>query len=319
MKLPIFRVLRPGFLSTLQDGGRRGVMHQGLAEGGALDLPALHWANRMLDNPPEATAIEITLGGLQVEVLDVADIALTGADAGCRLEDRPLANWETHRVEPGQILRFGHARDGLRSYLAVAGGLAGRAPTIPRERLGGLNDDGSPLTCADRLDRQRRPGLLTCRRLVPPPLRPPGGDDGEHTITLDFLHGGQWDALPEDTRRSLTDASWTIRSDSDRMAVRLAGPALSSLPGIRSEPIAPGTIQLPPDGQPILLMADRQTLGGYAVAGWLTPTSLAQLAQLRPGRAIKLRITDEQTARARWLQQSHASTSHATDAAGRGM
>ncbi|MFP4154381.1 MAG: biotin-dependent carboxyltransferase family protein [Halothiobacillaceae bacterium] len=300
MTHPVFRVLRPGFLVTLQNGGRQGSMHLGLAEGGALDQPALRWANRMLENPPEDTAIEITLGGLVLQVLDDADIALTGADANCRLDDRPLENWETHRVRAGQTLRFGHARDGLRSYLAVAGGLAGHAPTVPREGLGGLRNDGAPLARFDQLERASRPAPLPCRRLVPTPLRP-ADDRAGLPATLHFLPGGQWQALPDATRLALTDCAWTVRSDSDRMAARLSGPPLCSLPGIRSEPVAPGTIQLPPDGQPILLLADRQTLGGYAVAGWLTPTSLARLAQLRPGRSIRLLATDERTARAQWL------------------
>jgi len=294
----VFVVHRPGIFSTLQNDGRRGRMHLGLTDGGAMDLPALRWANRLLDNPPAATAIEITLGGLVLEALAPAHIALSGADARARLDGKPLANWETHRIRAGQRLEFGHARRQMRAYLAVAGGLTGAAPTVPREGLGGLHNDGQPLRRGDRLFRQANAAPLPCRRLLPPPLRPL--DDPARPLT--FLPGGQWKNLPEATREALISTRWRIHSDSNRMATRLEGPPLVSLPGIRSEPLAPGSLQLPPDGRPLVLMSDRQTFGGYAVTGWLTPRSLCRLAQRHPGSTLQLVITDPHTARREWLE-----------------
>ncbi|MEO1751197.1 biotin-dependent carboxyltransferase family protein [Thiofaba sp. EF100] len=277
------RVLKPGILALPQDGGRRGLMHTGLTQGGPLDLHAWAWANRLLDNPWGAGTIEIHYGGLELQAEADVWLALTGADLEARIDSTPLAPWQSFLLRRGQHLRFGRARHGLRAYLAVAGGFAVHGPTVPREGLGGLHGDGRPLAAGDRLPCLA--GLVRPRRSVPPRLQP----DYHAPLSLRLIPGSQFASFPSATRARLFDQTWHLSPRSDRMGARLEGAPLDAPQGLISEGMALGAVQVPPDGQPIILLNDRQTLGGYPKLGAIHPLDLAALAQRLPGTALHLR------------------------------
>lgn len=274
-------------LAQLQDRGRFAVRHIGVTQGGALDWVAAHWANRLLGNHPDCAVAEIPLGGLSLRCEQDSVLAITGADLAATLDDRPVAPWQSFAVHRGQQLTFHTPVSGVRSYLAAPGGftapvvLASRA-TVVREKLGGLAGDGQPLSKGDRLE---------CADHKPPVAALPAAliPDYRASPRLAMLAGPR---LADFSGRSLFDAfnlAWQVDPRSDRMGVRLAGPALHySGPGVISEGIALGAIQVPPDGQPIVLLNDRQTIGGYPCLGSLTPLAVARLAQCAVGDRVSL-------------------------------
>ncbi|MGC8853831.1 MAG: biotin-dependent carboxyltransferase family protein [Halothiobacillaceae bacterium] len=287
------RVIKPGILALPQDGGRRGVMHTGLTQGGPLDLHAWAWANRLLDNPWGAGTLEIHYGGLELQAEDDLWLALTGADLEARIDSTPLAPWQSFLLRRGQHLRFGRARHGLRAYLAVAGGFAIDGPTIPREGLGGLHGNGRSLAIGDRLPCI--PGLTRRPRAVPSRFRP----DYSALLTLRLIPGAQFGAFGTKARARLFGQTWHLSPRSDRMGARLEGAPLKSPSGLVSEGIALGAVQVPPDGQPIILLNDRQTLGGYPKLGAIHPLDLAALAQRPSGTELRLRPCTLQEAQAK--------------------
>lgn len=278
---------RSGLLATLQDGGRFGVRHLGVGQGGGADWIALRWANWLLGNTPDAAAIEITLGGFGLVAERDVCLALCGADLDAHLDDTPLAPWRSFVVRAGQRLRLGQARLGLRAYLAAPGGFVapqvlGSCATVMREGLGGLHGDGRPLADGERLawrGASPAPRMLPAERIRDLVSRAP----------LQVVLGAQ---IGDFSGQSLFDAfnrEWTVDRRADRMGVRLLGPRLECRRGeMISEGIPLGAIQVPADGQPIVLLNDRQTIGGYPRLGALTPLALARLAQCPPGATLRL-------------------------------
>lgn len=283
-------VKRPGILALLQDAGRRGVMHYGLANGGVMDRHAWAWANHLLGNSWGAPAIEVALGGLALEVKACTAIAVCGADLSLQLNGEPLPLWRVHRVEPGDELSFGHPRQGMRAYLAVSGGfqvassLGQSCATVMREGTGGLQGDGQRLQVGDILPFVAQPpsDTLLARR-VPDRWIP----DYQADLRLDVVLGAQVDAFPAEALAQFFDQSWTVSTSSDRMGARLEGGAIKGLSQrMISEGIGLGAIQVPADGQPIILLNDRQTVGGYPKLGAVTPRALDLLAQRQFGSPI---------------------------------
>lgn len=285
----LLRVVQAGPLALVVDGGRFGVRHLGVTQGGAADWVSFHWANWLLGNALDAAALEIVLGGgLTLEVEQDATLALAGADLDARLDDRPLAPGMAFAVVAGQRLSFHQPRDGLRAYLAVPGGLAtpvvlGSRSATPREQLGGQRGDGSALGSGDRLEWN--PRQVRGRRL---PFDPAQG------ITLRgnrlaLVPGAQIGHFSGTSLYRAFNATWRIDTRADRMGVRLLGPELRCrLGSMVSEGIPMGAVQVPPDGQPIVLLNDRQTIGGYPRLGALTPLAAARLAQCLPGKEVGL-------------------------------
>ena len=282
-------------LCLLQDAGRFGVRHLGVTQGGALDWVSMSWANKLLNNPLDAAVIEVTLGGLTLVAIEDCCLALAGADLGAMLDDRPVAPWRSFFLNKGQQLRFTQPVSGARAYLAAPGGfeaadLLGSSATVVREGLGGLDGTGKALTEGDRLTCRSRSIVL---QTLPEHLIPDLADPRP----LDVVLGAQ---IGQFSGLSLFDAfnsDWTLDSRADRMGIRLLGPELvyQGKPMI-SEGIPLGAIQVPPDGQPIILLNDRQTIGGYPRLGALTPLSLARLAQKLPGSVVRLRAVVQEMA-----------------------
>lgn len=285
-----FRVSRAGPLALLQDAGRFGVRHLGVTQGGPADLHAWAWANRLAGNTWNTAALEITFGGLELVADRDLTIALTGANLGIRHNQQSAPMWRTLAIRAGDTLTFGTPVNGLRAYLAVAGGFCGDAvlgstACVVREQLGGFDGQGNSLREGDTLPVHQTATTPTDQLAPDSEQR-----DYRQTNTLDLLPGAQIAAF---TGRSLFDAfnsEWQVDQRADRMGVRLTGPRLHCAIGsLVSEGISLGAVQVPPDGQPIALLNDRQTIGGYPRLGNLTPLAASRLAQCMPGQTVRLR------------------------------
>ncbi len=279
---------RSGAFASLQDGGRFGVRHLGVTQGGAADWVSHRWANWLLGNAPAAAVIEITLGQFKLLAETDTCLALCGADLSATLDGRPVAPGQSISVRAGQRLAFDQPREGVRAYLAAPGGfeatpVLGSCATVRREQLGGLHGDGRPLAAGDRLHWSGTP---------PAPRHLPNEGIGSLLPSgpLPVVLGAQ---IGDFSGQSLFDAfnhAWTLDQRADRMGIRLLGPVLhSTRRSMISEGVPLGAIQVPPDGQPIVLMNDRQTIGGYPRLGALTPLAVARLAQCLPGTRIQLK------------------------------
>ncbi|WP_199491023.1 5-oxoprolinase subunit C family protein [Marinobacter vulgaris] len=307
-----FRVSRAGPLALLQDSGRFGVRHLGVTQGGPADLHAWAWANSLTGNAWGTGVLEITFGGLELVAEGDLTIALTGADLGIKHNRQPAPRWRTLAVAAGDTLTFGTPANGLRAYLAVSGGfrgdtVLGSSACVVREQLGGFDGQGNSLREGDTLTVNRA-GTPPAQRAAPESER----HDYRQMAILDLLPGAQIAAF---TGRSLFDAfnaEWRVDQRADRMGVRLTGPALQcSIGSLISEGISLGAVQVPPDGQPIALLNDRQTIGGYPRLGNLTPMAASRLAQCMPGQAVRFRAAgiDSTLRQHRRFLQEHAAAS----------
>lgn len=275
-----FLVHKPGPYTTVQDGGRFGVSHFGLSEGGPMDRRSFVIANRLLDNEPTAAALEVTFGGLELAVLENTCIAVTGAFCPLTINGKNKSLWQTHSVKKGDVLSLGFAGLGVRAYLAVRGGFKesvwfNSQSVVTREGLGAplkatqtLSFEPYHHTLETKLDFQKQPSL-------------------RKKAVLDFVEGYQWSSFRDSEKMKLLTHSYEVTKQNNRMGYRLEGPAVET--GSRrllSEGICAGAIQITGDGQPIVLMRDRQTIGGYPKAGSLTLESMDTLAQLTQGSKV---------------------------------
>lgn len=316
------KVERAGPLALVVDGGRHGVRHLGVTQGGAMDWISLGWANWLLGNVPDAAGIEVMVGGLHLVAETDTLLALAGADLAATINGVPLAPGQRFTLKAGQTLVFGGPQSGLRAYLTMPGGVQaepvmGSVTSTVREGLGGLDGQGRTLQVADRLeaaDRQAgqassaRPGQLPeeVRSTLPASGTAAGeGMAGEKNIVrLDLVPGAQIHAFSGVSLFHAFEQQWQVDQRADRMGIRLTGTPLDcAMSGMVSEGIPLGAVQVPPDGQPIILMNDRQTIGGYPRLGALTPQSCARLAQCLPGAAVRLAPMSPERARHEYLQQ----------------
>ncbi|MCV6604356.1 MAG: biotin-dependent carboxyltransferase family protein, partial [Porticoccaceae bacterium] len=253
-------------LATVQDRGRIGSQPLGVATGGPLDGHAFAWGNRLLGNSPNAAQVEICFGNFHARFQSATWIALTGADLGWQLDGRAIAPWRSYPVRPGSELKAGFASAGVRSYLAVAGGwqlpqVFGSCATVTGDRLGGLAD-GRPLQAGDILesvDSAISPtGFAGCR--VPRKFIP----DYDSAIELRVLPGNQFAQFSVKCRQRFFGQHYQVSNRCDRMGCRMEGEPMTAVPGsMVSEAVPLGAIQVPGDGLPIVLLNDRQTIGGY--------------------------------------------------------
>ncbi len=291
------RVVGAGMLTTVQDLGRPGHRSAGVPSGGAADAMAARIANLLVGNPEEAAGLEITLLGPEIEFLSDGLIALGGAEfAGC-------AAWRPVRVVAGQRIKFGAAVKGCRGFLAVAGGVdvpvvLGSRSTYARAGLGGWR--GRALQAGDELPVRAQPREVAehwwlDRRILPA---------YETVPAVRVLLAGQAEEFGDEWRRS----EWKVTPQSDRMGIRLEGAALARRSGgeLLSTAVAPGTVQVPPDGQPIVLLADAQTIGGYPQLAHVISVDLPLLAQLRPGDGVKFAPVSLEDAHQLWLAREYA-------------
>ena len=286
-------VKQPGLLSLIQDRGRYGAHNLGLTTGGPLDFGAFDWANRMLGNQPDATCIEISFGGLVLESQIDSSLVITGATAACKLNGTELPQWQTFDIHSGDLLEIGFTSAGTRCYLATAGGFDvgpsfGSSSTVMREKIGGLN--GDKLQSGDLIPAS--PMKITSHCQLPLSARPHYHDHARLRVVL----GYQQAAFGPSQQWRFFNTEYLVSDRCDRMGFRLEGASVESdMVGMLSEGICHGAIQIPADGQPIVLMNDRQTIGGYPKIGSVIPTDTAALSQLSPGCRIRFEaITIEQ-------------------------
>jgi antagonist of KipI len=287
----------------LQDQGRHGWQSLGVGTAGAMDRWAARVANTLLDNDANAPLLEVTLGGAEFEVLEPGWFALTGADMAAACNGQPLPLCRPVWVEAGSLLRFDAARRGCRAYLAVrpgfaAGRLMGSAATDLRAHFGGIS--GRRLERGDELRYEHAPPVAPSVRIAPWSTRfaqPP-----EALPWLGLIPGPAWPALSLGDRERIAGEAFTVSRAADRMGLRLEQSleSAATLAPILSQGVVFGALQLPPDGHPILLGAERQTTGGYPLLGVVASVDHAALAQLKPGDALRLRLTDVAAAQAAW-------------------
>ncbi|RUO28333.1 allophanate hydrolase [Aliidiomarina maris] len=282
-----FRVLKKGFFALVQDPGRFGYEHIGVTHGGPMDALAANWANRLLDNPASASVLEITAGGLELEARTNCMIALTGGDLNLTINGRPQVPWRSVWVCVGDKLKFGYPRLGFRAYLGVKGGFQVKpqlssCATVPRDQLGGVHGNGEPLHEGDMLPvaMQHEEGIA---RQLPQRFMP----DYSGALTIHIIPGYQQQKFSRSAWQQLLTQPFELDKRSDRMGARMQGEAITS-PAIEllSEPLSYGAVQIPPDGQPIVMLNDRQTLGGYPKVGNILPLDGFALAQRQPGTRI---------------------------------
>ncbi|WP_242457983.1 biotin-dependent carboxyltransferase family protein [Halomonas sp. YLGW01] len=287
------RVEKAGPLATLQDAGRFGVRRLGVTQGGPADLHAFAWANHLLGNAVGAGVLEITLGGLTLVAERDLRLALCGADLSAARDGEPLEPWQAFTLRKGQRLAFGAPVAGVRAYLAAPGGFRGE-PTlgslacVTREGLGGHTGAGTPLAEGECLMVEGdavAAASSSAERAVPAQERL----DYSAPAVLGLIPGAQIADFTGPSLFQAFHADWRVDARADRMGVRLTGPRLECrLGSMISEGIALGAVQVPPDGQPIALLNDRQTVGGYPRLGTLTPLACARLAQCQPGQTVRL-------------------------------
>jgi 5-oxoprolinase (ATP-hydrolysing) subunit C len=283
-----------GPMTALQDRGRLGYQRFGVSPSGAMDRRALAMANALVGNPMEAAAVEfVNLGGALT--CEGGDLHLAVAGAGCSasVEGTPVAPLTSFVLKEGQSLEVGHPRTGTFAYLAVAGGFAvepqlGSVSFHLRSRLGGLK--GAPLQAGNRLPcRPEAQGGEPVQLTV---------DSLEETGPIRVMLGPQDDYFTPEALRLFLDSEFTISPQADRMGFQLTGPKLEHAKGfnIVSDGIVDGHIQVPGSGQPIVLMRDRQTAGGYPKIATVISADLARLAQMRSGAGLRFKAVEREEA-----------------------
>lgn len=288
-------ILDPGLLATIQDGGRQDWTHLGVTPGGAVDPVGLAIANALVGNPPDAAAIEITAGGFRARVgAAPLAIGLAGANLGAHGDGRRLASGRSHLLAPGASVELPGGTGpgaGLRAYLAVPGGVdvplvLGSRSTALAGGFGG--HDGRPLRAADVV-RAADPGRPVPALAWPAEL----GGRPELDRPIRILAG------PRAGADELVARSWQVAGGSDRLGLRLRGEPLPAGMGgeVVSHGVTWGAIQAPPSGEPIVLLADHQTTGGYPVIGVAIVADRGRLGQLGPGAAVRFEVVEAAAAR----------------------
>ena len=279
------RVRATGPLALVEDLGRPGLGGVGVGRSGAADRGALRLANRLLGNPEHAAAIEATFGGLEVEVGgEAVCCVVTGAPCDVEVDGRPVGSHTVVRAPAGSLVRLGVPRAGLRSYLAVRGGIAAGEVlgSCSRDVLAELGPE--PLAEGDELGVGEATGDLPDVDAVAPPSL------GDAEVVLRAVRGPRADWVVDDAE-ALTSGSWEVSERSNRVGARLAGEGLSHVRDeqLPSEGAWRGAVQVPPSGEPVLFLADHPVTGGYPVVAVVLDADVDRAAQLAPGQRVRLR------------------------------
>jgi biotin-dependent carboxylase-like uncharacterized protein len=296
MNLKAIRIIEPGPLSTIQDFGRYGYQDRGVPVSGAMDLQAFRIANILAGNRDAGAAIEITWGGFQAEFLAPAQIAVTGADPKPKLNGRTFSCWSGILAQKGDILEMNCPETGCRTYLALSGGVdvpefMGSRSTYVRGGFGGHM--GRALQKGDILGMGHggKSPISECPRALIPRYC-------DHPV-LRVILGPQADALTPESLCCFLSSTFIVTDRCDRMGCSLKGPVLAHRhkADIVSDGTVFGAVQVPGNGQPIILMADRQTIGGYAKPATVITVDLPLLAQLAPASTVRFEAVNLWTAR----------------------
>jgi len=312
-------LVRAGFLTTAQDLGRTGYREVGVSLGGAVDTHGFRVANLLIGNDESAAGLEITFGGVQLRFADERLIAWCGGDFDVRFGGKGVPSGHAVLVDASETLTIDRPRLGCRCWLAISGGIdvpvvLGSRSTDLRASFGGFegrklqDDDGIPLgtnlagtkKLMERLRKEKVGGW-----------KPPQdwSSSAKRDPVLRLVPGSEWKRFDSSILQRFTGEKFRVSPDSDRMGVRFEGPELKESGELLSEAVAPGTVQVPPSGKPILLLNDCQTIGGYPKIGHVITVDLPIAAQLRAGDEVRFRETSLADAhhllvdRARHLEQ----------------
>ena len=290
------KIADPGMKAYVEDLGRYGYQRYGVSVSGSVDEFASRVANFLVGNPPEAAAIEITLKGISLEFTGETVFAITGSPCAYALNGSPVPLWRSCRAKTGDILTGEFMTEGLRNYFAVAGGIdvpliMGSRSTNLRGKFGGFG--GRELKTGDVLQTG-----------APASLPPPRALKAEHIpryaaeISLRVIPGPQDDAVTEAGMKTFLNSQYKVSFDSDRMGIRLAGEKIehTGAADIISDGIAFGSVQAPGDGQPIIMLAERQTTGGYCKIATVISADRSLLAQARPRSLVRFREVSQEEA-----------------------
>jgi len=281
--------------TQLQDLGRFGAANLGLTQGGVVDRTSARLANALVDNDATAPLLEIGLGAVQFSAIGAVTVAVTGALMPLLLNGRPVQRYQSIRLDHGDELRLGYSQAGARCYLAVSGGFAiepvlGSVSTVLREGIGGV--DGLPLLEGSQLPVGGHHGPEICRSV-------------EYCYqfkaramqNIPFVAGAQQAVLGAPNLIRFQQNLYQVQANSDRMGMRLKGTPLAlEQQSMLSEGICLGAIQLPPDGQPIVMLNDHQTIGGYPKIGAVTRLGINALGQCRAGHLLRFTAVSQQQA-----------------------
>jgi biotin-dependent carboxylase-like uncharacterized protein len=301
-------VVKPGLLTTIQDRGRWGLQAHGVPVAGPMDPCSHRLANALAGNDVDAATLEVTLIGPELEFDDERVIAVAGAEFELTVDGRNVPANAAFVVASGSCLRFGRRLRGARAYVAMSGGV-GVVPTLGSRAthvisaMGGL--DGRPLKAGDRVplgDPMRARNTMSAQPRSPLFALPEGH------ARIRVLAGPQQDYFTPDALDVLQSAPYTISNTSDRMGFRLEGPAITHARGadIISDATPLGVLQVPASGRPILLMADRQTTGGYPKIATVITADISVAGQLAPGDAISFNVCSPREAVAALIAQERA-------------
>ncbi|KJF20684.1 allophanate hydrolase [Rhodococcus sp. AD45-ID] len=279
-------VVRPGPLTTVQDHGRVGCAASGVGRSGAVDLISHDAANRLVGNAPHAATLEITTGGFAAQAVGPLTVAVTGARAPVTVNARPVADYSTLRLDGGDLLEIGYSTTGLRTYLAVRGGID--VPETLRSRsTDTLAELGpAPVRAGDHLLVGVGEAEWPIEDFIPPPAPTPC------PVPLGITLGPRDDWFTPASVHALLHHAWTVTEDTDRVGVRLRGPGplhRSRTCELPSEGVVSGSVQVPPNGHPVIFLADHPVTGGYPVIAVVTDPGIATLAQMRPGSSVTFR------------------------------
>lgn len=297
------KIVLPGAVMTVQDGGRYGYQETGIQVSGAMDQASFKKANYLVGNDETEAVLEVTLFGGMLEFTEDTIVAVTGADMGPMVDEEPVEMNCPLLIKKGQILTLGMTRQGCRTYLAFAGGIdvplvMGSRSTNLKCAFGGYGgralkagdvlELGKPKLSFDRVKKRRTKGIET-----------------EKIIEVRAVPGPQQEYFTEAGEKAFYSGTYTITDQSDRMGYRLEGPRAESKSGtdIISDAIPLGAVQIPPSGQPIVLLADRQTTGGYAKIAVVCSFDIPKLVQGRPGDKVRFLKTDVKTAQKLYRKQ----------------
>jgi biotin-dependent carboxylase-like uncharacterized protein len=294
----MFKVLTPGPLTTVQDLGRYGYQQFGIPPTGVLDQFSCRVANMLVGNPEGSAVLEFTFLGAGLKVLAEADVAVTGARSPISVNETPREGWMSFKVRPGDVVRIGQAEMGCRSYLAVSGGIdvsevMESRSTYVAAGIGGYK--GRALKKEDVIPRGEADLLEGSRRL-------PANYIPEYTpeIVLRAVPGPQDDYFDEGLK-TFFELKFTVSSKANRMGCRLEGPSVIPRQGVPqstiSEPSVNGGVQIPPDGQPIILLVE-QTVGGYTKIATVISADIPRVAQAKPGYEVRFKCVDVAAAHA---------------------
>ncbi len=289
------KVITPGMLSTIQDGGRKGFAAMGFNASGVMDVRSYHIVNALVGNFTDEAVIEMTYLGGSFKFLESNYIAITGADMSPKIDGVPVEMYTTVFVKQDETLTFSAAKSGIRAYIAVRGGIdvpviMGSRSTNLKCKLGGL--DGRPLKAGD---------IVPCRDVYDEFHKhllhsAPKEDFGSDEITVRVLLGPQDDYFTDHGIKTFLNSTYTVTNESDRMGCKLSGEKIEykNTVDIISDGIVFGSIQIPRTGNPIIMLADRQTTGGYAKIATVISVDLPLLAQARPGTKVHFELIDRQ-------------------------